>query len=248
MKIFFRFKWRQAVSKKTGTSKKDDPRLKEKARGRRSGGKRQLTQEQEKEIRSILTSHPPEQMELGSALWTCAAVCQLIQEKYGSNVTLRTVGEYLKRWGMAGQHPATKVLFRDNVKLDAFMYEMYPVIVEQARREDAVIFWGDETRISDQSCHVRRHILKKRRPRVLPLSKEEKITMISSISNQGTCRFLCYRGTVTQQCFIDFMERLVKDSDRKVLLIASDLKAHCGKIAAGWLSEHKDELELFLME
>lgn len=50
---------------------------------------------------------------------------------------------------------------------------------------------------------------------------------------------------MTQQRFIDFMERLVKDTDRKVLFIVDNLKVHHGKMAEGWLSEHKDEIELF---
>lgn len=71
--------------------------------------------------------------------------------------------------------------------------------------------------------------------------------MISAISNQGTCHFLCYDENMTQQRFIDFIERLVKDTDRKVLFIVDNLKVHHGKIVAEWLSEHKDEIELFFI-
>ena len=41
------------------------------------------------------------------------------------------------------------------------------------------------------------------------------------------------------------MERLVKDTDRKVLFIVDNLKVHHGKMVKGWLSEHKEEIELF---
>ena len=50
---------------------------------------------------------------------------------------------------------------------------------------------------------------------------------------------------MTQQYFIDFMKRLIKDTDRKVLLIVDNLKVHHGKIVAEWLSKHKEEIELF---
>ncbi len=69
--------------------------------------------------------------------------------------------------------------------------------------------------------------------------------MISAISNQGTCHFLCYDGNMAQQRSIDFMERLVKDTDRKGLFIVDNLKVHHGKIAAEWLSSHREEIELF---
>ena len=50
---------------------------------------------------------------------------------------------------------------------------------------------------------------------------------------------------MTQQLFIDFLECLVHDTDRKVLFIVDNLKVHHGKMVKEWLSKHKDELELF---
>lgn len=50
---------------------------------------------------------------------------------------------------------------------------------------------------------------------------------------------------MTQQLFIDFMERLIRDADRKVLFIVDNLKVHHGKIVWEWLGNHKNEIELF---
>ena len=178
-------------------------------------------------------------------LWTRAAVCQLVQEKYGITMTQRNMSEYLKRWGMTCQRPTKKAYFQDNVKLNAFMHETYPAIVKKAKQEDAVIYWGDETGINNQAYHVTGFAPKGQTPTVPSFSKVEKINMISAISNQGSCHFLCYEENMTQQRFIDFMERLIKDTDRKVLFIVDNLKVHHGRIVRGWLSEHKDEIELF---
>lgn len=69
--------------------------------------------------------------------------------------------------------------------------------------------------------------------------------MISVMDNYESCRFLCYESNITQQLFIDFMECLVHDSDRKVLFIVDNLKVHHGKIVKEWLSKYNGELELF---
>lgn len=82
-------------------------------------------------------------------LWTRAAVCELIHNKYGITITLRNMSEYLKRWGMTCQRPTRKAYFQDNVKLNTFMHETYPAIVEKARKEDAEIYRGDETGINN---------------------------------------------------------------------------------------------------
>lgn len=236
----------QTVDRISSAYKKEGTKcLKEKKRGRKLGEKRQLTPAQEKEIRNILIDKTPDQMKLGFMLWTRAAACQLIQGKYNITITLRNMSEYLKRWGMTCQRPTKKAYFQDNVKMNTFMHETYPAIVKQAEKEDAVIFWGDETGINNQAYHVKGFAPKGQTPAVPSFSKMEKINMVSAISNQGTCHFLCYDENMTQQRFIDFMERLVQDTDRKVLFIVDNLKVHHGKIVAEWLSEHKDEIELF---
>ncbi len=219
--------------------------LEEKPHGRKLGEKRKLNPEQEDEIQNIIINMTPDQAGLASMLWTRADICQLIMEKYNINVKIRSISNYLQRWGMTCQRPAKKAYLQDSIKLDTFMNESYPDIVEKAKEEDAVIFWGDETGINNQAYHVSGFAPEGHTPVVPSFSKIEKINMISAINNYGTCHFLCYDENMTQQLFIDFMERLVTDTDRKVLFIVDNLKVHHGKIVAEWLSGHKDEIELF---
>ena len=219
--------------------------IKEKTRGRKFGEKRQLTPAQEKEIRRILIDKHPEQLKLACMLWTRAAVCQLIKDKYDITISLRNMSEYLKRWGMTCQRPTKKAYFQDNIKINTFMNETYPEIVDQAKKEDAVIMWGDETGVNNQEYYARGFSPKGVTPEIASYSKIEKINMISAIDNYGSCRFMCYEENMTQQLFIDFLERLVQDADRKVLFIVDNLKVHHGKIVQEWLENHKNDLELF---
>ncbi len=219
--------------------------LKEKTRGRKIGEKRLLTPEQEKEIQRIIIDKCPNQLRFNFMLWTRAAVCELIKSKYGIQITLRNMSEYLKRWGMTCQRPSKKAYFQDSVKLNKFMHEYYPAIVKKAKQEDAEIYWGDETGINNREYHVRGYSPKGKTPEIASFSKIEKINMISAITNHGTCRFMCYDENMTQQLFIEFMERLVKDANRKVLFIVDNLKVHHGKIVKEWLASHKNEIELF---
>ena len=219
--------------------------IKEKRCGRKFWEKRQLTPEQEKEIRQILIDKHPEQMKLSFMLWARAAVCELINDKYGFTISFRNMSEYLKHWGMTCQRPTQKAHFQDNVKLTTFMYETYPDIVKQAKKRMLFIMWGDETGINNQEYHVRGFSPKEVTSEIASFSKPEKINMISAIDTYGFCRFLCCEANMTQQLFIEFLERLVQDADRKVLFIVDNLKVHHGKIAQEWLANHEDVLELF---
>lgn len=236
----------QAVRRISSAYKKEGTDcLKEKRRGRKFGEKRQLNPIQEKEIQRILIDQYPNQLKMNFMLWTRAAVCQLVKEKYGIDITQRNMSEYLKRWGMTCQRPTKKAYFQDNIKLQTFMHETYPEIVKKAQKEDAEIYWGDETGINNQAYHVKGFSPKGKTPEIPSYSKIEKINMISAITNHGTCRFMCYEENMTQQLFINFMERLIKDADRKVLFIVDNLKVHHGKIVQEWLGNHKEEIEIF---
>lgn len=68
-------------------------------RGRRTGEKRTLTADQEAHIQRSLIDKMPDQLKLPFALWTRDAVKLLIQQRYDIKMPIRTVGEYLKRWG-----------------------------------------------------------------------------------------------------------------------------------------------------
>ena len=47
----------------------------------------------------------PDQLKLAFALWTRGAVKELIRKRFGVEMPIRTVGEYLKRWGFTPQKP-----------------------------------------------------------------------------------------------------------------------------------------------
>ena len=83
-----------------------------KPRGRKRGEGRQLTPSQEAEIRRLICDKTPDQLKMGFALWNRQAVSQLIEDRLGVKVPIRTIGEYLKRWGFTPQKPIKKAYER----------------------------------------------------------------------------------------------------------------------------------------
>jgi len=57
-------------------------------------------------IRSMIIDKTPDQLKLDFVLWTRKAVGELVLAKLGINLPVRTIGDYLKRWGMTPQKPA----------------------------------------------------------------------------------------------------------------------------------------------
>lgn len=79
--------------------------LKPKARGKQESEGRSLTPSQEDKIRKLICDKRPEQLKMDFALWTRAAVMLLIERECAIKLSVRAVGNYLRRWGFTPQKP-----------------------------------------------------------------------------------------------------------------------------------------------
>ena len=221
--------------------------LKPKTRGRKAGEKRTLTAEQEKELVGIITDKNPDQLKMKCCLWTRDAVRQLIKEKYGIDMPVRTVGMYLQRWGFTVQRPAKQAVEQKPEAVQRWLKEEYPAIHSEAKKEEAEIFWGDETAVQNVANYARGYAPKGHTPVLKLKAKKIHINMISAISNQGKLYFMFSQDSINQQKLMEFLERLIKDVDRKVYFILDNLKVHHGKLVAEWAELYKDKIRLFFL-
>lgn len=221
--------------------------LTQKTRGRKKGNNMLLSKAQQIEIRKTIIDKAPDQLKLSYSLWTRQAICDYIKHKYGITVSLRSMTDYLKRWGLTCQRPTKRAFSQDDVRVRDFMEKEYPAIAKRAKTEKAEIYWGDETGISNQENYQRGFAPKGHPPVLRYETKRERLNMLSAITNQGKVRFMIFEDSMTQQRFIDFMRRLIYDAKNKVFLIVDNLKVHHGKLVTAWLEKHKNCIELFFL-
>jgi transposase len=218
-----------------------------KKRGRKAGSHRTLSSEQEKEIQKLIQEKAPDQLKLPFALWTRIAVQQLIKRLYSTDMPIRTVGEYLKRWGFTPQKPLRRAYEQNPKAVQKWLEEEYPKIRRKAKKEDAEIHWGDETGLNSDCYHGRSYAPRGKTPAIRLSAKREHINLVSTVTNQGKVRFMIYKNTMNSQTMIKFLNRLVKDADRKVFLVLDNLRVHHSYKVKDWLSEHEDQIELFFL-
>jgi transposase len=221
--------------------------IKVKTRGRKTGACRTLSPGQERQIQKAIVDKEPDQLKLPFALWTRQAVQQLIKHFYSFEMPIRTVGEYLKRWGYTPQKPLRRAYEQNPKAVKKWLDEQYPKIVKRAKIEKAEIHWGDETGLCNDSQHGRSYAPRGKTPAIRLPAKKERINLISSITNQGKVRFMLYRNTMNSQTLIKFLKRLIKDVGHKVYLILDNLRVHHSKLVRHWLEEHKEQIELFFL-
>ena len=218
-----------------------------KVRGRKAGSGRALTADQEKEIQSFITDTTPDQLKLPYALWTRKAVREIIEEKLGIKLAVRTVGDYLSQWGFTPQKPLKRAYEQNPDKVKKWLDEEYPKIKAKAKQENAEIYWGDETGLRSDTQHGRSYAPKGKTPAIRLSAKRTSSNMISAISNQGKVRFQIYDGTMNADRLIGFLKRLTKDAKRKVILILDNLRVHHAKVVKAWLAKHKDKIEVYYL-
>lgn len=225
--------------------------IKIKTRGRRVGAERVLNPEQEKALRNLMIDKTPDQLKFPFALWTRRAVQVVAEKQFKVKLALRTISNYMKRWGFTPQKPMKLAYEQKPEEVKKWLDESYPEIVKRAKDEDAEINWADETGVAADDYTARGFAPKGQTP-VLRLSgspKGTRINMISAITNQGKVRFMLYKETMSPALFIKFLKRLIAETSRKVFLIVDNLKTHHSRIVTDWLSrpEVKKQIELFFL-
>ena len=208
-------------------------------------GSRLLSETQEKEVCKIITDKTPDQLHLPFVLWTREALQMYLQDKYKIRVALRTLSEYLKRWGFTAQKPIKKAYAQSSEAVKRWLEKDYPEIHARSKKEKAEIYWVDETAIQSDANRERGFSPRGKPPTLLMEVKKVRHNMISAISNNGRMRFMLYGETMTAQVLIQFMTRLLKDAGRKVFLILDNLKVHRSKAVKKWLSAHESQIEVY---
>ena len=221
--------------------------LKPQKQGSPIGSSRLLSEVHEQEVRKTIVDKTPNQLRLPFALWTREALQMYLQDKYRVHVALRTLSEYLKRWGFTVKKPVKKAYAQNSEVVKRWLEEEYPEIHAKAKQGKAEIYLGDETGIQSDANRERVFPPKGTPPILLVDVKKVRINMISAISNNGKTRFMIYHKTMTAQVLIGFMSRLIKDADRKVFLILDNLKVHHSKTVKKWLTAHQSQIKVYYL-
>jgi transposase len=222
-----------------------DGALTSQRRGRRAG--LQLKGGQASALVRLITDKNPDQLYLPFYLWTREAVQSLILRKYKIRLSRWTVGRYLKRWGLTPQKPARKALEQNPVEVQRWLDEEYPEIRRQAMREKACIYWGDQAGFRSDHVVGRSYAPRGRTPTVVKTGKRFGCNMMSALTNQGHLAFRVFRGRFTTAVYLDFLRRLIRQTDRKVFLIVDRHSVHRAKCVAAWLENNADAIAVFYL-
>jgi transposase len=218
--------------------------LGEKRRGRRVGTGRKLTLADEAWLRDQIVGQCPGQLRLPFALWTRPAIKALIRERFGLTLQDRLVGKYLKRWGFTPQRPIKRALEQDPAKIGEWLEATYPQLLARAKAEGAVILWGDETAVKEDTHWVRGYAPRGETPVLKTSARWHKLSMISAISARGELAFKIVEGAINTERFIEFLTALIENAPRQIILVVDNLRVHHANKVREWLDGKEHQIEL----
>jgi transposase len=215
--------------------------------GRPIGSGRLLNRDQEQGIQQAIETKTPQELEIPSALWTRQAVQELVRHQVGIRLPIRTVGEYLRRWGYTPQKPVRKAYKQDPKAVAEWLETTYPGIERRAAQEGGEIHWGDETGVRSTCQHSRGYARPGATPELIVPGGRFSVNMISTITNQGKMRWMIYTGKMNAALFIVFLMRLIAGATKKVFLIVDHLSVHEAAVVDQWLADKRDRIEVFYL-
>ena len=221
--------------------------LKLKARGRKPGSGQRLTAEQEEHIQKLIVDKTPDQLKMRYALWTREAVRRLIIKEFGVEYSLQAMSVILHRWGFTPQKPVKKAYEQRPAEVQRWLDETYPQVAARAKAEGAEIWWADETAVKPEAHRRRGFSPRGHTPVVIQTAKRFHSSLISAINNQGKLEWLPLSKPINAEILLGFLKQLIKNRNRKVIVILDNLRVHHSAPVKAWVQEHKNQIELIFL-
>jgi len=156
--------------------------------GRCKGGGR-LKGWQAATIVNLIKDNCPEQLKMPFALWTREAVRDLIEMRFGVRYCRTMVGRLLRRWGFTPQKPVTRAYERNDATIRNWLEHKYPALRRRAKRENAEIYWEDETGLRSDHLVGRSYSPRGETPVIRNTGRRFGCNIISVVNNLGKMRF-----------------------------------------------------------
>ena len=236
---FSAFKWCHAHAAE-GTNA-----LRSRKRGRPSEPR--LSREQRAQTMRWILGRCPDQLRLPFALWTREAVQQLLAQEFDLEVSVWTVGRYLKSWGFTPQKPVRRAFERSPAEVKRWLEIDYPVIERDAKRWRAQIHWGDEMGLRSDHQVGRTYGRRGQTPVVPRTGQRFRCNMISTITNRGRLAFMVFEEEFRVRVFLKFLKRLLRHVKRRIVLIVDRHPVHRAAAVTRWLKANANRIRMHFL-
>ena len=214
---------------------------------RRGGRKPKLDAAGMRWVYELVTEHDPEQLKFPFALWTCARVAEAIRRELRVRLSRWSVMRMLRQLGLTPQRPLHRAYQQKSAAVAEWKEKTYPQIRREARKAGARIYFLDESSVRSDYHSGTTWAPKGRTPVVKSTGARFAINIIAAATARGKLRFRTFKGTMTAPVFIDFLKRLIRDTDQPVFLIVDGHPVHRSRAVRDFVEGTQGRMRLFFL-
>jgi len=212
-----------------------------------TGRPRTLTAAQERQVFRWINGKNPMQYGFDFGLWTRQIVRELITQRFGVQLSLTSIGSLLARQGLTPQKPLQRAYQRDPEAIERWQRQTYPAIARRARREQAEIYFWDESGFRADAVQGTTWAAKAQTPVGAVPGQRQRISAASAVSSKGAFWFATYPGALTAALFVDLLRRLMRGRRKPLHLILDGLPAHKTRAVKDYAAGLNGKLTLYYL-
>jgi transposase len=214
---------------------------------RATGRPRTLTAAQERQVFRWVNGKNPLQYGFDFGLWTRKIVRDLVEQRFGVRLSLASIGALLARQGLTPQKPLQRAYQRDPEAIDRWRHDTYPEIARQAKRDNAEIYFWDESGFRADAVQGKTWGVKGSTPVVSVPGQRQGISAASAVSAKGAFWFATYKGGLDGERFVDLLQQMMRDRRKPLHLVLDGLPAHKSKAVKVYVEQLQGKLTLHFL-
>lgn len=180
-------------------------------------------------------------------LWTIELITMAIKELFDKELKYWKVHKLLVELWLTNQNPIFKAYQQNPEKVLKRVEEDLPAIHEEAKMEDREIFYGDEAWFKTCDNKGKTRAPRGETPTVFATWHRFWVNAISIVSNRWELRFMVYEWSFTWDTLLQFLKRLVKNTDQKYTLILDWHPTHKSKKVNAYLESIDHQVKIYFL-
>jgi len=196
-------------------------------------------------LKQTVLESTPEDWGFDTQLWTRAILADLLEQRFGIQLSETTVGRYLHEFNLSPQVPDFQAQEKDPEAVRFFLEEKFPQIAALARKMGATIYFGDESGCRANEHWGRTWGVVGERPVLTSTGQRYGLNMISAISPEGQLRFKVFEKSIGSAEVIEFLQALLQESDRPIIALLDNHRIHFSAAVRDFARPRRQRLKLF---
>ena len=212
---------------------------------KKTGRPRKWTDQHAEWIYKTIVDKTPEQCKFEFVLWTANRLRQAFYQEFGVRISVWTVRRILRMMGLTPQRPKRRAAKYNPGNVKRWKDKEFPRIMKRAKELGATIVFADESGLRSDCVYGRTWAGKGKTPVVKVANSRFRLNMFAAISPEGEIYFMLHEGRGTAERFCQFLEKTVRESGKKILVVVDNCSIHIAKKTKQWIAENADKCEIF---